>query len=161
MRTSCKMLSIDPQCLSCWVTLALYWGMNKHSDVMYYCMSEKRSKNIGGELEPRRELENTYKMNLLTNREAVIAAIAQIEGAVWAEIERENGQYSVDGALAEARKEKYGEGCIYGYGGTHRYFVRNDGSVYFSEGHGSKTVARAHELGFMTLSEAPPRWPNV
>ena len=99
-------------------------------------------------------------MNLLTNREAVIAAIAQIEGPVWAEVERENQQYSVDGALAQARKDPHGEGEIYGYGGTFRYFVRNDGSVYFSENHGRTGVERARALGFKMLSEAPPRWPE-
>lgn len=107
-----------------------------------------------------RESEKEYGMNLLTHREAVIEAIAKIEGEYWVETEKENGRYSVDGALAEAQREPYGEGCIYGYGGTHRYFVRNDGSVYYSEGHGRTSLEQARKLGFLTLADAPPRWPE-
>jgi hypothetical protein len=111
------------------------------------------------EQEPKRETIESYCMNIITHRAEVIAAISQIEGEIWIEEERENKQYSVDSAIKKAIAE--GEGEIYGHGGTHRYFVRKDGSVYYGEDYGRLDADRARALGFKMLNEAPARWSDV
>jgi len=37
---------------------------------------------------------------------------------------------------------------IYGHGGFHRYIIRQDGRVLYSESHGKSDAKKAKDLGF-------------
>lgn len=95
------------------------------------------------------EKEHPYVMNLITNREAVIAALIAMEGERWFKEQEGWGEYSIEGALAQSQSgsSRLG-GVIYGLGGLHRYMVRANGHVYYSASHGQRAVEQAKALGF-------------
>ena len=106
-------------------------------------MTERREARPDGAVES----EQPYKMNLLTNREAVIEALIAMEGRDWYEKHQPSwGKNSIDGALEKAQRER--AGVIYGFGGYHRYIIRPDGRVFYSESHGPREAEQAKEFGF-------------
>ncbi|GEM_PF-2699487 len=88
-------------------------------------------------------------MNLLTNRQAVIDALIEMEGRDWYERHQPSwGENSIDGALAEATSRKDYRGIIYGVGGWHRYVVDSNGNVRYIEDKGEVEAPKAKALGF-------------
>ncbi|MEK7620579.1 MAG: hypothetical protein AAB413_05075 [Patescibacteria group bacterium] len=93
------------------------------------------------------EEEAPYKMNLLTNRDAVIEALIAMEGQNWFENHQPRwGENSIDGALKKVQDG--GSGIIYGAGGSHRFYIRKNGDVVYSGSHGANKVDKAQSLGF-------------
>ncbi|MBI4257169.1 hypothetical protein HY626_03900 [Candidatus Uhrbacteria bacterium] len=106
-------------------------------------MTERRETRPDGVV----ELEQHYKMNLLTNREAVIEALIVMEGRDWYEkFQPKWREHSIEGALENALND--GVGVIYGSGGSHRYVVEQDGRVIYLKDFGSGQADKAGQLGF-------------
>ncbi len=96
--------------------------------------------------------EELDAMNLLTNREAVINALIEMEGSDWYERHQPSWkENSIDGALAEATSREDNRGIIYGVGGWHRYSVDSNGNVRYIESKGKVEAAKAKELGFKLI----------
>ena len=89
-------------------------------------------------------------LNLLTNYEETVQAIAEIEGNGWRKMSEESpGEYSLGGILHHLKTSEWeGAYTLYGNGGWNRYYVSPDGTVRFSKAHGKKDAEHARELGF-------------
>ena len=124
--------------------------------------------------------EAQWKMNLLADPEAVISAMARIEGPAWLELQDRLGQRLADEGIVEpaaveetahdsviaAMDHLRGLGeidlqtpphriyTVYGNGGVNRWFIYSDGTVKFSESHAQSPehLAKAKELGFEIIS---------
>ena len=106
-------------------------------------MTERHDIRLDGAVES----EQPYKMNLLTNRDVVIEALIAVEGRDWFDKHQPTwGVNSIDGALKMAQERR--SGVIYGHGGFHRYIIRQDGRVLYSESHGKSDAKKAKDLGF-------------
>ena len=94
-------------------------------------------------------------MNIFTDYEGTLNAMAEMEGQGWRELTTtESRPESVKGALAfiEEAKKMQGESptvVVYGNYGFHRYFIKGDGEVLYSRMHGLEEDAeQATRLGF-------------
>jgi hypothetical protein len=97
----------------------------------------------------RNPFERLHRMNLLTNYEATVRTLVEMEGKEWFEHQKTWGENSIDGALETSRGGgDYSSGIIYGFGGWHRYFIRSNGNVVYSSSHGRSGVEKARSLGF-------------
>ncbi len=105
-------------------------------------------------------VEQPSQMNLLTNYDATIKALIEMEGEEWfalQEKEREGQRpdldRSIQGALLIASKLhpefSNGRAVLNGAGGTHRYYVKRNGEVEYSATHGPDDVRKAKKLGFV------------
>ncbi len=97
--------------------------------------------------------ESGYSLNLNTNYKLVFDRMKALEGETWAEKQQEQRGSdapldSFFGALYALREGKKVEG-IYGAGGVHRFFVKDNGDVVYSRSHGSAKVEQALALGFI------------
>jgi hypothetical protein len=93
-------------------------------------------------------LENESKhLNLLNNRADVLAAFELMEGKHTLE---SKGRNSMKAAIEWLENPDEGSYTVYGDGGLHRYFVRNNGDIEFSALHvgWQNTVKKAIDLGF-------------
>lgn len=111
-------------------------------------MSKSESSPRQPEAEIKVEQEGNYRLNLINNREAVIQALIEMEGERWFKMQETWGENSIDGALVDAQTDPSGIGIIYGFGGIHRYMVRKNGDVRYSESHGRSAKDKAVKLGF-------------
>lgn len=109
-----------------------------------------KSESSPGRPKPEIKVEqgDNYQLNLITNREAVIQALIEMEGKEWFKTQETWGKNSISGALTDALTHSSGVGVIYGFGGIHRYMVKKNGNVYYSEGHGHIAKDKAIELGY-------------
>ena len=100
--------------------------------------------------------------NLLTNLEATLDAMAEVEGsAAWKERIQHSaadGEGTLKGALRSLREfvpeaiadeQENALYSIYGIGGSNRWMIMLDGEVQFSQFHASREKTRkAREMGF-------------
>jgi len=90
---------------------------------------------------------------------AAKAAFDSVEGEGFFDRSLEyGGQDSIKGVMAYLAEggEHYSNLCIYGAGGFNRYFVREDGTIVFSERHAhSGHTAKAVAAGFGLLDNLP------
>lgn len=101
-------------------------------------------------------------INLLTNEEAALQAIADMEGedfVIYNLCYQEQSPYSIPRAIRVLAENNPGHirsfdavvtvSEIYGNGGFNRYFVRKNGDVLFSVPHSNrKSREKAERLGF-------------
>jgi hypothetical protein len=104
-------------------------------------------------------------LNLLQNLEEVKAAFELMEGRIALE---NNSEYGFMGVLERFQLVyflNYRRTCkgkcfgfsavIYGDGGMNRYFVKDDGNIYFSSHHAAwpkeETIEKAKSLGFEVI----------
>ncbi len=108
-------------------------------------------------LQQKETAEQPRQMNLLTNFDATLLSMAEIEGRGWLREQEydmsrpteDQREYGIKGALnkLEEMKERVGFSekdmdnrrtsrafIIYGYGGYHRYILRPNGDVQFHRG---------------------------
>ncbi len=107
-------------------------------------MSEKKE----GSIVPSQEKEASV-VNIFIDEEGAIQKLIEMEGEEWHKRDLEEERFTentVREALAKAKKG--GTGTIYGFGGFHRYYIRPDGRVDYSEKHGPSATKKARELGF-------------
>ena len=109
--------------------------------------------------QPKIETKEKLPLNLKTNPEETLEAMGRIEGNQFLEdqkeaVKRGDLSYTVPGALrwlnGEGPNDTGGESYIvYGLGGMHRYYVREGGSIRFSERHSlPKYIEQAKKEGF-------------
>jgi hypothetical protein len=93
-------------------------------------------------------------------------AIARVEGPRWLEDDArwtyEFGLEPLPESLEGAtRMWKRGDvGIIYGTGGVHRFVIRRDGEVTYSESHGRAAAAKARVAGFRFDDDVPVPLPT-
>ncbi len=108
------------------------------------------TQNTGG-------VESGPIVNILTNYDSALEAIGEIEGDWWKRNQSVDSGYSLTSALKNLQRERANRSAeeanlldfiVYGNGGTHRYIIRGDGSVWFHKGFvdGSLGKKRREEL---------------
>jgi hypothetical protein len=98
-------------------------------------------------------------MNVLTNAEATMAAIEELEGGGWIDQQNRAGEdssVSLFGVLKNIREHPNTSSdyarILYGMGGWNRYAVYPDGSVkfikHFAKYPAERVIEKARQLGF-------------
>ncbi|HCC84032.1 TPA: hypothetical protein DEP96_04250 [Candidatus Uhrbacteria bacterium] len=101
----------------------------------------------GPEGEKHKELEKPPTLNIFSDYATTIAALRELEGDSWlAEEEFSSNEHSL-GRAYNAVLNGDPERSFYGKGGVHRFFIDDNGLVYYSKMHGSTNVDQAKKLG--------------
>ncbi len=110
---------------------------------------------------PGEQKEQVPVMNLKTNPEATIRAMAEVEGPEWFSVQdamekgvSSEGEYATSLPNAIERLDTGAVSMVYGKGGVNRWYVGADGGVSFSESHAESPeyIERARERGFVIAS---------
>ena len=117
-------------------------------------LREQRWKQKQAEIEKAEHTPVDPSLNILTNYEGTLEAMAKIEGQYWKEGQKSTGSgYTLADALKSMQKFTDREPDhifeFYGDGGINRWFLRGDGSVELSAQHASEEdIVKAKLLGF-------------
>ena len=121
------------------------------------------SVNMDEPMEKRTAPQERAPYNLRTNFDATVRAMAEVEKGGWLNSNRRTAEHwdetsesdravSLEAArrwLAEVDPVEDWQRTVYGDGGDNRWFVRADGSVWFSKFHASREgLQRAQDRGF-------------
>lgn len=103
------------------------------------------------------EQKEQAERNLLSNPMDTIRAMAEVEGPAWFATQDDvnrgvssEGEYANSLSNALERLEAKRSSTVFGHGGLNRWFIKADGTVYFSESHAASLghLRKAQELGF-------------